>query len=257
MPHDDRKLVEIGPGLGDLTQELLGQKTLKAYEVDKDLCVHLRKKFHKEIEENRLELVEGDVLERFQKGSLEDTPYDLVANLPYYIATKIILEALEDKMCKFMLVMIQKEVAQKFSALSKTKEFSSLSILSQSIADVKLLFDVDPGSFEPPPKIVSSIVSIVKKKEFSEDQNSLFDNVSDYNEFKRYLRVSFSSPRKTWIKNISSAYDKANALELLKKNSISINSRPHELCVTDHLNLFREILKIKVSNGKETHKQNR
>ncbi|MDX1808650.1 MAG: 16S rRNA (adenine(1518)-N(6)/adenine(1519)-N(6))-dimethyltransferase RsmA [Sulfurospirillaceae bacterium] len=254
MPNTKRKLVEIGPGLGDLTQVLLEQNSVKAYEVDKDLCVHLRKKFHKEIKENRLELVEGDVLECFQKGSLEGEPYDVVANLPYYIATKIILEALEDKMCKSMLVMIQKEVAQKFSALPKTKEFSSLSILSQSIADVKLLFDVDPSSFEPQPKVVSSIVSIVKKKEFSGDQNSLFDNESDYNEFKRYLRVSFSSPRKTWIKNISSAYDKTSALELLKKNNISITSRPHELCVTDHLNLFREILKIKVQNGKEYDK---
>ncbi len=251
MPHEKRKLVEIGPGLGDLTQLLLRQKSVRAYEVDRNLCVHLRKKFHKEIKEKKLNLVEADVLEYFEKGSLEDEPYDLIANLPYYIATKIILEALADKMCKSMVVMIQKEVAQKFSAIPKTKEFSSLSILSQSIADVKLLFDVDPSSFEPAPKVVSSILKIVKKKEFSEDENSLFETVKDFNDFKKYLKVSFSSPRKTWVKNISSAYNKKIARELLEKSGILINSRPHELCVTDHLNLFREFLKIKVKNAKK------
>ncbi len=254
MPNSNRKVVEIGPGLGDLTQKLLRGKSLIAYEVDKDLCVHLRKKFHKEIEENRLKLVEADVLECFKKGFLEDQPYDLVANLPYYIATKIILKALEDPMCQSLLVMIQKEVAQKFSAKPSTKEFSSLSILSQSIAKVQILFDVDPSSFEPPPKVISSIISIKKNKEFYQKQDSLFESISDFKQFKRYLRVAFSSPRKTWIKNVSAVYDKTKAIELLDQYKIPTNFRPHQFCVNDHLNLFREILKIKVNNGKEDNK---
>jgi len=241
MPKSTKKLVEIGPGLGDLTQMLLEVKPLRAYEVDRDLCVHLREKFDKEIKKGDFELKECDVLESLEKGSLEDKPYDLVANLPYYIATKIILEALEDEKCNSMVVMIQKEVALKFSSNPKVKEFSSLSILAQSIADVKLLFDVPPSSFEPAPKVTSSILRIVKKREFIHGTNPLFKNTQDFIGFKKYLRVSFSSPRKTWVRNISSIYNKEFAKKLLHSMEIAENVRPHELSVENHLNLYEKI----------------
>ncbi len=243
MSINKRKLVEIGPGLGDLTQMLLRVKPVKAYEVDRDLCVHLREKFRKEIEEERLKLEQIDVLECFEKGSLENDSYDLVANLPYYIATKIILKALEDEKCDSMIVMIQKEVAQKFSAPFKTKEFSSLAILSQSIADVKLLFDVSSDSFEPAPKVTSSILKIVKKREFIHGVNPLFKSAQDFIGFKKYLKISFSSPRKTWVKNISSIYNKEFAKKLLNSMGIIVSARPHELSVENHLNLYEKILK--------------
>ncbi|MFK5881484.1 MAG: 16S rRNA (adenine(1518)-N(6)/adenine(1519)-N(6))-dimethyltransferase RsmA [Sulfurospirillum sp.] len=241
MSINKRKLVEIGPGLGDLTQMLLRVKPLKAYEVDRDLCVHLREKFYKEIEEGRLKLEQVDVLECFEKGSLENDSYDLVANLPYYIATRIILEALQDAKCNSMTVMVQKEVAQKFSAFVKTKEFSSLAILSQSIADVELLFDVPADSFEPAPKVTSSILKIVKKRDFIQGVNPLFEDNKDFIGFKKYLRISFSSPRKTWVKNISQIYNKELAKKLLESHDIVINARPHELSVENHLNLYEKI----------------
>ena len=204
MPRNDRKLVEIGPGLGDLTQELLKVKSLVAYEVDEDLCVYLRKKFSKEIDMGSLTLVHTDVLSQFEKGSLLNEPYDLVANLPYYIATTIILEALEDPYCKSIEVMVQKEVAEKFAAVPKTKEFTSLAILAQSIGSAELLFDVDPTSFDPQPKVVSSILKIDKQKEFVEGSFSgIFENKEQLQSFKKYLRSSFQSPRKTWLKNKS------------------------------------------------------
>ena len=95
MPVSDRKLIEIGPGLGDLTQRLLEVKPVVAYEIDRDLIALLKDKFSKEINEGNFSIVEGDVLKRFSQGSLSDEPYDMVANLPYYIATTIILEAFE------------------------------------------------------------------------------------------------------------------------------------------------------------------
>jgi 16S rRNA (adenine1518-N6/adenine1519-N6)-dimethyltransferase len=242
MPRNERKLVEIGPGLGDLTQELLKVKSLVAYEVDDDLCVYLRKQFSKEIEEGRLTLVHTDVLDRFKQGSLRDEPYDLVANLPYYIATTIILEALEDPYCKSMTVMVQKEVAEKFAALPKTKEFSSLAILAQSIADVKLLFDVDPTSFEPQPKVVSSILRIDKKEEFVKGQFSgIFEDQATLQKFKKYLRCSFQSPRKTWFKNISSEYDKPSVQAVMQMENLPATIRPHELSVSSHHLLFKQL----------------
>ncbi len=242
MPKKERDLVEIGPGLGDLTRLLLREKPLRAYEVDRDLCVYLNGEFSEEIKEGRLKLIEGDVLESLQNGSLSDSPYDLVANLPYYIATKIILYALEDTMCRSMIVMIQREVALKFAASFGSKEFGSLSILAQSIADVKILFDVPPEAFEPRPKVVSSVLKIVKKRDyFSKKDDGVFENSEDFENFKNYLKISFASPRKTWIKNISSFYDKESASTLLKEFGKPVSIRPHELSVINHHKLYKRL----------------
>jgi len=242
MPHNDRHLVEIGPGLGDLTQELLKNKSLVAYEVDEDLCVYLRKRFPKEIDEGSLTLVWTDVLDQFKKGSLINEPYDLVANLPYYIATTIILEALEDPYCKSMVVMVQKEVAEKFSALPKTKEFTSLAILAQSVGAVKLLFDVDPTSFDPQPKVVSSILKIDKQQEFVKGEFSgVFETKDQLQKFKKYLRCAFQSPRKTWLKNISTEYNKQSVQQLMQVHSLESTIRPHEISVSSHHLLFKQL----------------
>lgn len=242
MPKNSRKLVEIGPGLGDLTQELLSVKPLTAYEVDEDLCVYLRGKFATPISEDRLTLVYADVLKQFEQGSLCDEPYDLIANLPYYIATTVILDALEDQNCKSMIVMVQKEVAQKFAALPKTKEFTSLAILAQSIGSASLLFDVPPESFEPRPKVVSSILKIDKQKEFIEGKFSgLFESKEQLKAFKRYLRSSFQSPRKTWLKNISSEFNKEVVQEIMHDENLPITIRPHELSVLSHHLLFKKL----------------
>ena len=242
MPRNERKLVEIGPGLGDLTQELLKVKALIAYEVDEDLCVYLRKKYTTNIDEGKLTLVQTDVLKQFEKGALCDEPYDLVANLPYYIATTIILEALEDPNCKSMTVMIQKEVAEKFAALPKTKEFTSLAILAQSIGTAAILFDVSPESFEPQPKVVSSILKIDKQKEFVEGKFSgLFESDEQLQKFKKYLRCSFQSPRKTWLRNISSEFDKSYVEKVMYEQALPITIRPHEISVLSHHLLFKTL----------------
>jgi len=242
MPRNERKLVEIGPGLGDLTQELLKVKALIAYEVDEDLCVYLRKKYSTKIDEGQLTLVQTDVLKQFEKGSLCDESYDLVANLPYYIATTIILEALEDPNCKSMTVMIQKEVAEKFAALPKTKEFTSLAILAQSIGTAAILFDVSPESFEPQPKVVSSILKIDKQKEFVEGKFSgIFESDEQLQKFKKYLRCSFQSPRKTWLRNISSEFDKSYVEKVMYEQTLPITIRPHEISVLSHHLLFKTL----------------
>lgn len=242
MPQNERKLVEIGPGLGDLTQELLKVKALIAYEVDEDLCVYLRKKYSTKIDEGQLTLVQTDVLKQFEKGSLCDESYDLVANLPYYIATTIILEALEDPNCKSMTVMIQKEVAEKFAALPKTKEFTSLAILAQSIGTAAILFDVSPESFEPQPKVVSSILKIDKQKEFVEGKFSgIFESDEQLQKFKKYLRCSFQSPRKTWLRNISSEFDKSYVEKVMYEQTLPITIRPHEISVLSHHLLFKTL----------------
>ncbi len=228
MPNN-LPIVEIGPGLGDLTKELIQKNRVRAFEVDNRLCEYLQNKFKESIKNRRFELICKDILKH--KGSLLDEDYSLVANLPYYIATTIILDALRDSRCKNILVMVQKEVAQKFSARVGSKEYGSLAILSQSVAEVEILFDVAPSSFVPPPKVTSSILKITK-------QDSLNDKG-----FEEFLKIATKQPRKTLLKNLSSKFDKKRVEDILNSYNLSKTIRPHELELTLYHHLYNELIK--------------
>jgi len=230
MPKNGLPIVEIGPGLGDLTRQLLLVGQVRAYEVDNRLCKYLKSEFKEPISSGDLELVCKDVLE--QKSSLCDNNYALVANLPYYIATKIILNALHDKRCKYILVMVQKEVALKFSATTKEKNFGSLAILAQSVAEVELLFDVPPEAFEPPPKVVSSILYIKK--------HSSLDDLG----FEEFLKIATKQPRKTLLKNLSATYDKKILSQIYNKLEIKTTARAHEIELSKYHHLYKELKDI-------------
>lgn len=229
MPKNDNKIVEIGPGLGDLTKYLVDVKSVEAFEVDTDLCKLLQSTFKKEIDTKQLHINCGDVLNAWQ-SSLIDEPYDLVANLPYYIATNIILKALADPMCKNILVMVQLEVAEKFCAQEGQKVFGSLSVITQSVASAHIVVQVPPTAFEPPPKIDSAVFLIQKAKDRS-DEN-----------FEGMLRVAFKQPRKTLMKNLSVAYEKEIILEVLNELGFAPTIRPHQVSTHDYHQLYKKIM---------------
>ena len=220
MPNNNNYVVEIGPGLGDLTKNLVKYKDMTAYEVDTDLIGILESKFNIEIKEGRLKLIHTDVLEAWDKQkTLHDGKYDLIANLPYYIATNIILRAFEDKNCEHIIVMVQKEVAEKFTAKVNNKDYSSLGIITESISiDSRILFDVPPESFDPPPKIISSILYIKK------DMDKHLDK-----DFNKFLKACFVQPRKKLSKNLTSVIDKNTISKIYEELNINDNVRPHEV----------------------------
>jgi 16S rRNA (adenine1518-N6/adenine1519-N6)-dimethyltransferase len=220
MPNNNNYVVEIGPGLGDLTKNLVKYKDMTAYEVDTDLIGILKSKFAIEIEEGRLKLIHTDVLEAWDKQkTLHDGKYDLIANLPYYIATNIILRAFEDKACENIIVMVQKEVAEKFTAKVNDKEFSSLGIITDLMSiDSRILFDVPPESFDPPPKVISSILYIKK------DMNKFLDK-----DFNKFLKACFVQPRKKLSKNLTSVLDKNSISKMYEELNVDDNVRPHEV----------------------------
>ena len=220
MPNNNNYVVEIGPGLGDLTKNLVKYKDMTAYEVDTDLIGILKSKFAIEMKEGKLKLIHTDVLEAWDKQkTLHDGKYDLIANLPYYIATNIILRAFEDKNCEHIIVMVQKEVAEKFTAKVNNKDYSSLGIITESISlDSRILFDVPPESFDPPPKIISSILYIKK------DMDKHLDK-----DFNKFLKACFVQPRKKLSKNLTSVIDKNTISKIYEELSIDDNVRPHEV----------------------------
>ena len=220
MPNNNNYMVEIGPGLGDLTKNLVKYKDMTAYEVDTDLISILKSKFAIQIEEGKLKLIHTDVLVAWDKQkTLHDGKYDLIANLPYYIATNIILRAFEDKNCEHIIVMVQKEVAEKFTAKVNDKDYSSLGIITELISiDSRILFDVPPESFDPPPKIISSILYIKK------DIDKYLDK-----DFNKFLKACFVQPRKKLSKNLTSVIDKNTISKIYEELEINDNVRPHEV----------------------------
>lgn len=238
IPDSTDKIVEIGAGLGDLTQRLLELRDVLSYEIDDDLCKILKEKFSKEMEEGRLTLFCQDVLER--GGSFFDGDYVLAANLPYYVATAIILRALSDEKCKAILVMVQKEVAEKFCANPKDREYGAISVIAELCGKRELLFDVDPSSFLPSPKVTSSVFLI--EKERSLDDKAFFG----------FLKSAFSSPRKKLSANLSAQAPKEEIESYFLDKGINPNIRPHEFSAYEYLSLFK-----KLKQGKEngTHRE--
>ena len=228
MPKNDNKIVEIGPGLGDLTKFLVDVKSVEAFEVDTDLCKLLQSEFKEEIATKRLHINCGDVLQAW-KTALVDEPYDLVANLPYYIATNIILKALADPMCKNILVMVQLEVAEKFCAIAGEKVFGSLSVITQSVGTSHIVVKVPPTAFDPQPKIDSAVFLIQKKKDRSDK------------DFEDMLRVAFTQPRKTLMKNLSSKYEKDILQEAFSFLELMQTIRPHQVSTSDFHQLYKKI----------------
>jgi len=250
MPRTNHMIAEIGPGLGDLTHHLVKIRSVTAFEVDTDLCQHLNQEFKQELEEKHFTLHCGDVLERWGQESQDETAslveedYDLVANLPYYIATKIILQALEDPKCKNMLVMVQKEVADKFSADVGEKAFSGLAVLTQTVGEARTVVNVPPTAFNPPPKIDSAVVLIEK------------DGSLPLEGFSSFLKIAFAQPRKTLAKNLSTHIDKKLIGEALTSLNMSATIRPHETSTQLYHKLYSQ-LKGTFDGSKQQRKQSK
>ncbi len=242
MPKDNKLVVEIGPGLGDLTKELLkASKRVVAFEIDLELCGYLQNIFKTEIQSGQFELICGDVLDEYQNTSLREEEYHLIANLPYYVATNIILKALDDDKCMSILVMIQKEVAVKFASKSGDKTFSALSILANIIAKSQILFDVGSQCFDPPPKVTSSVLRLVKFSKYLE--KDLFETTTEVEQFKTFLKIAFRQPRKVLIKNLQHTYQKEELTKLFDILKIELKSRPHQLKISDYHLLFKNLNK--------------
>ena len=237
MPHNDNHIVEIGPGLGDLTKNLVKYKDVTAYEVDTDLISILKSKFANELENEKFTLKHIDVLKAWdEQNFLYNGNYDLIANLPYYIATNIILRAFEDELCEHIIVMVQKEVAQKFTAKVNDKEYSSLGIITELISkESKILFDVPAEAFDPMPKVTSSVLYIKKDLSLKLDKD-----------FNRFLKACFVQPRKKLSKNLSSILDKSKILALYEELELNDNLRPHEVSSS----LYSQ-MHTKVKNGRD------
>ncbi len=238
-------MIEIGVGLGDLSEKLLEISSLKAYEVDSSLCSFVLQKFQKSHSNvaNDFTLLQCDVLSiPFKNGWLNDEPYILVSNLPYYIATRIIVNVLKDPLCKGFVVMTQKEVAQKFCAQEKQSNFCALSVLLQSVGVGTMLFDVAPECFTPAPKVFSSVFRVIKHSLDETTTDSTAKAIES--DFEQMLQAAFCAPRKKLLNNLATKYDKTLIARIFDDLRLSPHCRAHEISTQEYHQIYNKIKRI-------------
>jgi len=162
-PFDAIDVIEVGPGPGGLTRALLetGARRVVAIERDRRALAALQELAA--VYPGRLELIEGDALE-LDPAALTDAPCKIVANLPYNIATALLLRWLDNiGAYDSLTLMFQREVAERLVAVPRSPAYGRLSIIVQWLAELKILFDLPPRAFVPPPKVTSTVVSLVPR----------------------------------------------------------------------------------------------
>lgn len=237
--NKDDFIIEIGPGVGTLTKELLKvAKKVCAIELDKDLIPILNEEL-KEFE--NFELVNKDALKvNFNEIIGEEKSVKLVANLPYYVTTPIIAKLLtEGYKFKSLTIMIQKEVAERINAEPSTKEYGALSLLVQYYCDTELVRKVSPSSFIPRPKVDSSVIKLNKL-------DSPKVKVDDEKLFFKIIRASFNMRRKTlWNALKSLGFSKDLLENALQECDIDPKRRGETLSIYEFANLSNCIHRYK------------
>lgn len=179
-------VLEIGPGMGVLTQFLVDKpREVKAVEIDTESVVYL----HEHYPMLRERIIEGDFLRMDLSDVFEGRPFVLTGNYPYDISSQIFFKMLEYKdLIPCCTGMIQREVAQRMASKPGNKAYGILSVMVQAWYDVDYLFTVDEGVFNPPPKVKSAVVSLVR--------NGVTDLGCDETLFRRVVKTVFNQRRK-------------------------------------------------------------
>lgn len=219
---EGEKLLEIGPGKGDLTKRLLATgNTVVAIEKDSRLIKLLNDKFASEIESGQLKLIEGDIFdfkldELFSRGEA----YKVIANIPYYITGKLLRELFSAvNQAARVVLLLQKEVAERLVAKDKKESLLSLSV--KAYGNIEYVASVPRALFRPSPKVDSAIISVgeISRKFFDNDDNS-------EKRFFRMIKMAFSSKRKKLANNLKPYFgDNPKTEKALNKCGIDPNIR--------------------------------
>ncbi|MHB0978323.1 MAG: 16S rRNA (adenine(1518)-N(6)/adenine(1519)-N(6))-dimethyltransferase RsmA [Minisyncoccota bacterium] len=226
-PSGDDIILEIGPGKGVLTEKLLFfAGKVVAVEKDDNLFEFLKEKFKKEIEANKLDLIHGDILD-FDPSVFsfyKDLNYKLVANIPYNITGAILKKFLSAEIQpELMVLMLQKEVAERIVARDKKESILSLSV--KIYGEPKYIQTVKAGSFSPAPKVDSAILLI-------ENISKEFFNKFSEERFFEILRAGFKSKRKKLSSNLVGVVSKEKVLETFEKLKLDPNLRAEDLDIS-------------------------
>ena len=230
-----KEILEIGPGSGNLTTYILKQKPKKLYVVEKDndLSLLLKEKFN-----NEIIIINDDIL-NIHENKISDNKLTVFGNLPYNISTEILSKWIvnlgENFWFESLVLMFQKEVADRIIAETDTSKYGRLSILSNWKLNIKKIIDIKPESFSPRPKIDSSLLLFTPKIKFFKLENP--------KNLEMITRIFFSQRRKMLKKPFNQIFNNAKAIS--EKFNIDLNLRPQNLKPDIYFNLVREYEKLR------------
>ena len=229
------EVVEIGPGLGPLSEALLNDqvdgelRNQYAVEIDKGLVEILRAEY-----DSRISIIHEDAT-KFDFSSLGDGPFTLVGNLPYNVTSPLLLNFLKQKeLFEQTTVMIQKEVADRLLAQPRQKAYGSLTVLFQLHSEIERIMDVSPECFWPQPKVWSSVIQIDWRKELAVD-------CDDPAFLERVVRASFAQRRKTLRNSLQSHFSKDHIESLSKTSPVDLKRRAETLTLQEFAALAKSL----------------
>ena len=231
-----KNILEIGPGTGNLTEYILQENPnfLTVVEKDENLCQKLFLRF-----KDKIKIINNDILKENLDNINSKEKFIVFGNLPYNISTEIIcrwvLNLKETYWFDELILMFQKEVAERILAKENTSQFGRLSILINWRLNIKKVFDVGPNSFYPKPKIDSSILHFTPKREFQYFKNS--KNIE-------IVTRTFFNQRRKMIKNPLKQLFK-NPEEISDKLNIDLNLRPQNLSILQFYEIVKEYEKLR------------
>ena len=217
-----KKVVEVGPGMGVLTQFLIEHKEYDTFpiDIDRESIGYLVEKYP-QLKGN---IIYGDFLKMEVDDIAKKEKFAVIGNFPYNISTQILFKVLDHKdQIPECVGMFQKEVAERFAAGPGSKTYGITSVLLQAFYDVEYLFTVGPEVFDPPPKVQSAVIRFVRNEKMTLD--------CDEQRFKVIVKTAFGQRRKMLRKSLKGLLNDSN-----KDNEILTN-RPEQLSVEEFVNL--------------------
>ena len=235
VPIKDKYILEVGPGTGNLTSFILNKapRKLIVVEKDNDLALNLKQTFS-----DKLTVMNKDILE-INENNLSNNKMTVFGNLPYNISTEIlskwIISVKDVYWFDHLILMFQKEVADRIIAQFNTSSYGRLSILANWRLNINKIFDISPESFSPRPKIQSSLIHFTPKKNFAE--------IKDPKNLEKITRIFFNHRRKMLKKPFNKIFN--GNTDLLKRFNLDLNLRPQNLNFDTYYKLTIEYEKLR------------
>ena len=231
----NKDVLEVGPGSGNLTEYILKEKPNKMFLIEKDkaLCDQLKLRF-----QNKVEIENNDIL-KINEKNISKNKLIVFGNLPYNISTEIIcnwiLKLEEDFWFSELILMFQKEVADRMISKTNTSDYGRLSIFLNWKMNVEKVFDISPNCFYPKPKIQSTLVHFKPKKTYYKINKS--------KNLEMVTRIFFNQKRKKIKNPLKQLF--INYQEISEKLKLDLNLRPQNLSLESYCNIVREYEKLK------------
>ena len=231
----NNEILEVGPGTGNLTREILKNNPSKMYLIEKDTFLA---ESLKEIIDERVKIFNEDIL-KFDEKSISNNKIIVFGNLPYNISTEIlstwITNLNDDYWFSDLILMFQKEVADRIIAQFNSSAYGRLSILANWRLNINKICDISPESFSPKPKIQSSLIHFTPKKNFAKIKDPL--------NLEKITRIFFSHRRKMLKKPFNQIFN--GNTDLLDKYNLDLNLRPQNLDFDTYYKLTVEYEKLR------------